>query len=137
MEIHKYLQVDSGVRLGDAKVRRNLVGDAIEALIGAIYLDGGIYATERFFKRTVLKHAKAADGLVNYKGLLIELCHQRNLGVPRFKLLKTKGPEHDKEFIVQVRIENRTFERAQANNKKAAEQLAAELAINALSKQKD
>ncbi|UCD39149.1 MAG: ribonuclease III [Fidelibacterota bacterium] len=130
--IHHFLQVDSGVRLSDAKVRRNLVGDAMEALIGAVYLDGGMPVAERFITRELLGRETEAAQLVNHKGHLIELCHQHDLGNPRFQLLKTKGPEHDKRFVVQVRIGTRTFESAQANNKKAAEQEAAGLALEVL-----
>jgi len=130
--VHKFLQVDSGVRLSDVKVRRNLVGDAMEALIGAIYLDGGMAVVERFVKQAVLNREKVAAGFVNYKGRLIEFCHQKGVGNPRFQLLKTKGPEHDKKFVVQVRIGTRIFQKAQADNKKAAEQEAAELALDVL-----
>ncbi len=130
--IHRFLQVDSGVKLSDARVRHNLVGDAMEALIGAIYLDGGMIRAERFIRRKLLNRAEDAASLVNHKGRLIELCHQRGLGNPRFQLLKTKGPEHDKEFVVQVRIGSRTFRVAQADNKKAAEQEAAERALKVL-----
>ena len=132
LEVHRFLQVDAGVRLSDAKVRRNLVGDAMEALIGAIYLDGGMAVVERFIRRALLKREKVAAGFINHKGHLIEFCHQRGLGNPRFQLLKTKGPEHDKEFVIRVRIGQRTFERAQADNKKAAEQEEAERALGIL-----
>ncbi len=136
MDLHRYLQVDSGVRLTDAKVRRNLVGDAMEALVGALFLDGGIAAAERFIKRTVLKREAEAATYVNRKGRLIEICHQLQLGKPRFKLLATKGPEHDKNFVVQVRIGSRTFESAQATNKKAAEQEAAGIALELLEQER-
>ncbi|MEE9163031.1 MAG: ribonuclease III, partial [Candidatus Neomarinimicrobiota bacterium] len=135
MGLHRHLQVDSGVRLADAKVRRNLVGDAMEALVGALFLDGGIAAAERFIRRTVLKREAEAATYVNRKGRLIEICHQLQLGKPRFKLLATKGPEHDKNFVVQVRIGSRTFESAQATNKKAAEQEAAGIALEVLERE--
>ncbi|UCH09716.1 MAG: ribonuclease III [Fidelibacterota bacterium] len=130
--LHRSLKVDSGVQLDDVKVRRNLVGDVMEALIGALYLDGGMAVANKFVARVVLKREKEAAEVTNHKGRLIELCHQKGLSNPRFQLLKTKGPEHDKRFIVQVRIGSRTFESAQANNKKAAEQEAAGLALNVL-----
>ena len=130
--IHRFLKVDSGVQLDDAKVRRNLVGDAMEALIGALYLDGGMPAADKFITRALLKREQEAAGFINFKGQLIELCHQQGLGNPRFQLLKTKGPEHDKRFVVQVRIGSRTFQSALANNKKAAEQEAAGLALDVL-----
>ncbi|UCH62985.1 MAG: ribonuclease III [Fidelibacterota bacterium] len=132
LEVHRYLQVDGGVQLSDTKVRRNLVGDAMEALIGAIYLDGGMPVVERFIRRVLLKRENVAAEFINHKGRLIEFCHQHDLGNPRFQLLKTKGPEHDKKFVISVRIGQRTFERAQADNKKAAEQEAAERALDIL-----
>ena len=132
LALHRFLQVERGVKLGDPKVRRNLVGDAVEALIGAIYVDGGMREAERFIKRTILKREADAATYVNHKGLLIEYCHQLQMGRPRFQLLATEGPEHDKNFVVQVRIGSRTFESAQANNKKAAEQIAAEQALEEL-----
>jgi ribonuclease-3 len=130
--IHKYLQVNSGVRLSNEKVRTNLVGDAMEALVGAIYLDGGMRSVEKFICSMLLQRYDDDTKLNNYKGQLIELCHQNGLGNPRFHLMDTQGPEHDKQFEVQVRIGTRTFDSAQANNKKAAEQAAAKLALNDL-----
>jgi ribonuclease-3 len=135
MGIHKFLQVNSGVHLSNEKVRTNLVGDAMEALIGAIYLDGGMRAVERFISSELLQRYKDETKIENYKGQLIEFCHHKGLGNPRFHLLDTQGPEHDKQFEVQVRIGSRTFESAQANNKKAAEQEAAELAMDVLMKE--
>lgn len=134
--LQHFLQVDSGVKLSNAKVRRNLVGDAVESLLGAIYLDGGMAAAEQFVKHRVLNREVEAAAYINHKGRLIELCHHHQLGKPRFDLLATKGPEHDKNFVVQVRIGTRTFASAQANNKKAAEQEAAELALSVLEEEK-
>ena len=133
--VHRFIRVNSGVRLGDTRVRRNLVGDALEALIGALYLDGGMAAAERFILNKLVKRRRKAGEIVNRKGDLIEYCHQMDLGTPRFRLVQTKGPEHDKKFVVQVKIRSRTFERAQADNKKAAEQEAADLALNALTQE--
>jgi ribonuclease-3 len=130
--IHNYLRVNSGVRLNNEKVRTNLVGDAMEALVGAIYLDGGMRSIEKFIRRELLKRYTDESKLKNHKGQLIEYCHHHGLGNPKFHLLDTQGPEHDKQFEVQVRIGPRTFESARANNKKAAEQAAAELALQAL-----
>ena len=133
--LHHYLRVDTGVRLSDPKVRRNLCGDTLEALIGALYLEGGPEVAERFVKRKVWRNRREAATIVNHKGHLIELCHQKNLGIPHFRLLRTHGPEHDKKFVVQVQLGGRTFDSARATNKKAAEQIAAERALQALAKE--
>ncbi len=132
LQVHQFINVNSGVKLNDPKVRRNLVGDVVEALIGALYLDGGVAASDRFIRRYVLKHAKSDTQIENSKGRLIELCHRQNLGNPKFQLLRTKGPEHDKKFVVRVKIGRRAFESAVADTKKAAEQEAAGLALEAL-----
>lgn len=131
MGVHHHVLVQGGVRMNDKKVRRNLVGDVMEALIGAIYRDGGLAEAEKFIVRKILRRRKEAN-LINYKGQLIELCHQLDLAMPRFILIKTRGPEHDKKFVVQVKIASRKFKPAQANNKKAAEQEAAQLALTEL-----
>ena len=133
IELHKYLLVESGVRLDDHKVRRNLVGDATESLIGALFLDGGLETAKRFIHSRIIDRSLMFAGIVNYKGQLIELCHQRGLGKPRFRLLQTRGPEHNKQFVVQVRVGQQTFRRAESDTKKAAEQAAAQLALNELS----
>ncbi len=133
--VHQFIQVNSGVNLKDPKVRRNLSGDVFEALIGALYLDGGMPAADRFIRRYVLKRARTGRQIENSKGRLIEVCHRRDLGNPKFQLLRTKGPEHDKKFVVRVRIGSRTFQSAQADTKKAAEQEAAGLALEALDRE--
>jgi ribonuclease-3 len=133
--LHRHLRVDTGVRIGDPKVRRNLCGDALEALLGALYLEGGPEAARRFVKSKVWRKRREAATIVNYKGRLIELCHQQNLGTPHFRLLRTQGPEHDKKFVVQVQLGGRKFDSAQASNKKAAEQIAAERALRALARE--
>lgn len=135
MELHRFIRVNRGVKLSDSRVQRNLVGDAMEALIGALYLDGGMVAAEKFIFGRLVRQQKESGEIINNKGRLIEFCHQMNLGSPRFRLIKTKGPEHDKQFVVQVKIRSRTFEQAQADNKKTAEQNAAELAMEALSRE--
>lgn len=132
--LHNHLVVEGGVKLNDPKVRRNLVGDAMESLIGALYIDGGIKVAKSFITQHVLGRMGDQAELINFKGQLIEVCHQSDLGTPRFQILKTYGPEHDKQFVIQVRIGRRTFRSAEANTKKAAEQAAAELALTALSK---
>ena len=130
--LHEFLQVEGGVRLSDNKVRRNLVGDAMESLIGALYLDGGLNVAKRFIHSKVIDRLRSANEIVNYKGQLIELCHHRGIGKPRFVLLQTHGPEHDKQFVVQVKVGRQTFMQAQSDTKKAAEQAAAQLALQEL-----
>ena len=135
--LHRYIRAGGGVNLSDAKVRRNLMGDAYEATVGALYLDGGLDAAQRFVRRTVVRQGKDDGKDENYKGRLIEFCHQSNLAAPRFKLVATEGPEHDKSFLVRVQIGSRSFEPASADNKKAAQQAAAGNALSVLNQEFD
>lgn len=132
LELHKYLKVSSGVNLKDDKVRQNLGGDALESLLGAIYLDGGMRAANKFTLRHIWVLGGKATKIENPKGRLIELCHRTELGSPKFILLGMEGPEHDKKFQVQVQVNKQLFEAASGRSKKAAEQAAAFIALNEL-----
>ncbi len=132
LELHKYLNVSSGVKLNEAKVRQNLGGDALEALLGAIYLDGGMRAAKKFTLRHIWVLGGKAKKIDNPKGRLIEYCHRTNNGSPKFILLGMEGPEHNKRFQVQIQIKGELFEAANGGSKKAAEQAAALIALNIL-----
>lgn len=132
LELHKYLNVSNGVNLKDDKVRQNLGGDALESLLGAIYLDGGMRAAKKFTLRHIWVLGGKATKIDNPKGRLIELCHRTDLGSPRFILLRMEGPEHNKNFQVQVQVKNQLFDVASGRSKKAAEQAAALVALDKL-----
>ena len=129
LELHKYLKVSTGVNLQDEKVRQNLGGDALEALLGAIYVDGGLGAARKFVLRHIWVLGGAAKKIDNPKGQLIEYCHRTDHGSPKFILLGMDGPEHNKNFQVQVAIKGQLFDAASGRTKKAAEQAAALIAL--------
>ncbi|MCK4578760.1 MAG: ribonuclease III [Candidatus Marinimicrobia bacterium] len=130
--ISEFINVQSGVDLDDAKVRRNMTGDVLESIIGAIYRDGGLQPVTRFIRKHIISQYDSVRETVNYKGQLLEYCHQHNLANPRFQIIKTAGPEHDKQFTVRVKIAARSFAQAEGHTKKAAEQAAADAALNDL-----
>jgi len=132
LELHKYLIVSTGVNLADEKVRQNLGGDALESLLGAIYLDGGMRAAKKFILRHIWALGGTAKKIENPKGRLIEFCHSTNIGSPKFMLLGMEGPEHNKNFQVQVQIKGQLFDVANGRSKKTAEQAAALNALNDL-----
>ena len=132
LDLHKYLKVSTGVNLKDEKVRQNLGGDALEALLGAIYLDGGMGAAKKFILRNIWVLGGTAKKIENPKGRLIEFCHRTDHGSPKFILLGMDGPEHNKNFQVQVQIKGQLFDAASGQSKKAAEQAAALIALNEL-----
>ena len=126
------LRIEQGVNVNDAKVTTNITADVYEAIVGAIYLDGGYREASSFIKRTLCLSEHLADENQNYKGQLIEYCHSNNLPVPQFNLVDSKGPEHEKIFIVKVVIPPKQAWVGIGTTKKDAEQDGAQRAINFL-----
>lgn len=133
LELHKTLFVGRGI----VTIPDSILANAMEALIAAIYLDGGFEVARDFIERFFHDETEAAseeiDG-ANFKSALQSLTQHHKYGsVPVYLLLDEKGPDHRKCFKIQVKIENDYFQAAWGNNKKDAEQKAAENAIAALS----
>ena len=126
------LRIDSGVNLEDEKVATNISADVYEALVGAVYLDGGIKPATELIKRTLCLSEHLADENTNFKGQLIEFCHQKNIAPPLFLIVNATGPEHEKTFTVMVNIDGKNEWKGTGTSKKAAEQEAAQLAIESL-----
>ncbi len=126
------LRIEQGVNVNDPKVTTNITADVYEAIVGAIYLDGGYREASSFIKRTLCLSEHLADENQNYKGQLIEYCHSNNLPVPQFNIVDSKGPEHEKTFIVKVVIPPKQAWVGIGTTKKDAEQDGAQRAINFL-----
>lgn len=110
----------------------SILADAFEAILGAIYLDGGLNAARKFVYRTlltdedVLNSAQTDD---NYKSALLEYSQRNSLGIPRYSVLKEEGPEHDRRFTIEVIIGNLSYGIGNGKSKKDAEQSAAAQAL--------
>src|SRR5574340_478911 len=107
-----YLQLGRGEEMSGGREKRTLLADALEALIAALYLDGGLQATRQFTERHIIgAEAEALGhveeqlpaGLVDFKSALQELAQARKLPHPRYAIVKERGPEHSKTFTVEVR----------------------------------
>ena len=103
-----------------------------EALIGAIYLDKGIEPAKRIILKTIWTNRQEAWKSVNHKGHLIEFCHIKQLPNPKFLITDVSGPDHQKLFEVHVKIGKNVYPSGIGSNKKAAEQNAAQNAIDIL-----
>ncbi len=112
-----------------------IIADAFEAIIGAIYLDGGYGEAERFINRR-FHEALDRDALrledENFKSRLLEESQGEGLGTPRYVTVNEEGPDHDRTFTVEVIIGRKTYGRGFGKNKKDAEQAAAEQALRRL-----
>jgi ribonuclease-3 len=127
-----YLKIEPTVNLKSEKIASRQQANLFEALIGALFLDGGLEPCRQLILNTVWTHREEAWLTTNYKGRLIEYCHSHSIGNPRFKITSVTGPEHQKIFEVHVKIGDHTFPAGLGTNKKAAEQAAAQNALEML-----
>ena len=132
LSLLNYLRVDQGIDIVQDKVATKQNANLVEALIGAVYLDGGLKPCKELVNRLVWSHRVEAWKATNYKGRLIEYCHSNSYDNPVFHTMNVTGPDHDKVYEIHVQIGDRKFPSAIETNKKAAEQTAASNAISIL-----
>ena len=111
----------------------NIYGNALEALIGAIYIERGITEAKQFIVDRII-NSEFIDELINtdYKSNLQKII-QKNQNNIKYNLIKTKGPEHNKEFYVTLFIDNKKISSAKGRSVKEAEQNAAKKALKSVS----
>ncbi len=132
LKIDQNIRVDRCVNLEDDKVLNNIISDIYEALIGAIFIDGGYKAAKRVIIRTVIDNVQLANHENNYKGRLIEYCHRNQFKGPKFLHHFPEGPEHEKVFNVELLLGNDKTFYGTGKSKKEAEQKAAKRALEHL-----
>jgi ribonuclease-3 len=132
LELGKYLELGRGEEMSGGRTKRTLLSDALEALIAAFYLDGGIDAARAFVDQFVigngdlqLTEEREPDQIVDFKSALQELTQARKLPQPRYVIVKESGPEHSKVFTVEVRVGRDWVCQAEGLTKKGAAQQAA------------
>ncbi|MEZ4388314.1 MAG: ribonuclease III [Candidatus Krumholzibacteriia bacterium] len=120
--------------------RASILSDTTEALIGAVYLDGGLGAAQRTIQRcllTNLDQTLAHPGRDNHKSCLQEMIQARFKTPPRYRVVGVDGPDHARVFQVVVTFNGHELGRGEGPNKKAAEQVAAEQALAKLAGETD
>ncbi|MDO4632560.1 MAG: ribonuclease III [Eubacteriales bacterium] len=138
VELSSFLRLGKGEELTGGRNRDSIVSDALEALIGAIYLDGGFTDAKEFVLRFIMNDIENKKLFYDSKTILQELVQSRYKGeVIRYQLTGEEGPDHDKTFIVQLFVGEKAFESGSGRTKKAAEQQAAYRTILKLKGQKE
>jgi len=130
-----FLLLGRGERNNGGAERASNLADAVEAILGAAWLDGGMRATKKIFKTIFipeLDQLTQSSVSKNPKGDLQEYAQQNGFPIPRYVLLETTGPEHDRRFTLEVMLNDRSWS-ATATSKRDAERKAAILALNDLS----
>lgn len=135
LDLGQYLLVSNGEEKSGGRTRQSILADAFEAVIGAIFIDGGLEAVRYFIQRHLLKDM---DSLLsskyhhNFKSLLLETVQAKGELVPQYRVVFESGPDHHKEFTVEVSIDNKALGRGSGPSKKKAEQRAARQALQKL-----
>ncbi|NLL41992.1 MAG: ribonuclease III [Firmicutes bacterium] len=132
LELNHFLLVGKGEQRSQAQERDSLLCDVLEAVYGAVYLDGGFAEAER----VILRHLPDWDGqqiaLIDAKSTLQEHYQQIAKKPPVYTLVQEQGPDHDKSFVVEVWFEEQYLGRGTGRSKKEAEQEAARAALGRL-----
>lgn len=135
LELGAYLRLGRGEEVTGGRSKRTLLADALEAIIAAIYLDGGLEAARSFVLRHIVSGVdleQVAERL-DFKSLLQELAQARGLPAPRYRTVGATGPDHSKVFTVEVSVGPELTARAEGTSLKAAGQRAAEILVRKLS----
>ena len=136
LSLGDHLLLGRGEEKSGGRQKQALLADGYEALIAAIYLDGGVEHARAFIVREFAPLIADArrDGLAaqDYKSALQELLQGRNLALPDYRVIGTLGPDHQKLFQVQVVVDGEPLAEATGSSKKEAEQEAARVALGVL-----
>lgn len=119
----------------EGRQNQTILADALEAVIGALYLDQGIVAARTFIHQAMLEDADLddlAERRDNFKSLLLEYAQAQGWAQPRYRVVGEEGPSHDRRFTVEVVIHNEAYGVGEARSKKRAEQKAARQALHRL-----
>ena len=140
LKIDNFILIGRGEEYSGGRTKKAILADALEAVIGAYFLDSGLSDCRKFVLsfmvpeiQKVIENRHRKD----YKTLLQEYVQKRFKTYPKYFLVKKTGPDHDKTFWIEVKILDKTYGPGQGKNKKEAEQDAASIAYNELVPQEE
>lgn len=137
MNLGKYLFLGKGEDQTGGRTRKSILSDALEAVIGAIYFDGGLEAAKAFVHRFILVDVEHKKLFHDSKTILQEVVQASYKEELHYVLVKEEGPDHDKRFMVEAMIGDRVIGHGTGHTKKAAEQEAAYEALLKLQPKKE
>ena len=135
LELGKYLFLGKGEDMTGGRERKSILSDAMEAVIGAIYLDGGFASAKEFIHRFILNDIEHKQLFFDSKTILQEVVQGKAEGELSYQLIREEGPDHDKKFVVEARIGDVAYGQGTGRTKKGAEQEAAYHTLLELKKQ--
>ena len=133
LELGKHLLLGNGEELGGGRNRPSILADAVESVIAASFLDGGMEAARAFIYKFVLCNVPETKlQNADYKTMLQEKVQRKKNQVLSYQLVEESGPDHDKQFVVAVSLNGAIVGTGTGTSKKRAEQDAARVAIETL-----
>lgn len=135
IDLGKYIKIGKGEEQSGGRKRSSTLTDALEAVIGAAYLDGGIKAVQKIFSKLFMPYAESLDddiAYVNPKGKLQEYSQRAWKTSPHYRIIKKEGPPHETIFTAEVILRSGLTGVGKARNKQEAEARAAREALRRL-----
>ena len=133
IDLGRHLLLGNGEEQGGGRSRNSILADAVESVIAASFLDGGMEAARQFIQQFILVEVPVTTlHNVDYKTALQELVQQKKNQVLSYTLVGESGPDHDKRFDVEVKLNGKVVGIGSGSSKKRAEQMSARAAIEAL-----
>jgi len=133
MDLGKFLLIDRGEEKTGGRSRQSNLANLFEAVLGAIYIDRGSIAAEKFVNRFLISRQEqilAAKIYFNYKSKLLEYSQAKGWGLPKYQVIDESGPDHEKRFKVLVKVADISEASGEGGSKKNAEQRAAKNVLN-------
>jgi ribonuclease-3 len=127
-----FLNLSEDEERSGGRDRSSIISDAYEAVIGAVFLDGGLVPAEKLIRNQILKRyveITTDHTLHNYKGELLEYMQALGMGLPRYDVVEESGPDHQKRFTIAVSVRGNKVGQGRGKTKKEAEQKAARMAL--------
>ena len=132
-----YLKLGKGEEAGGGRTRPSIRADAVEAVLAAVYLDGGIGSARKIIQKYILsREIEGLNSQRDYKTALQELIQRESGQSLKYRLTGSEGPDHDKRFFVEVDLNGQPVGAGKGRSKKEAEQMAAKAAIATLNQKK-
>ena len=132
-----YLKLGKGEEAGGGRTRPSIRADAVEAVLAAVYLDGGIGSARKIIQKYILsREIEGLNSQRDYKTALQELIQRESGQSLKYRLTGSEGPDHDKRFFVEVDLNGQPVGAGKGRSKKEAEQMAAKAAIAKLNQKK-
>lgn len=125
----EHLRLGKGESLSGGADRDSNLEDALEALLGAVWLDGGLKAARKFFERNIFQCLEKAEPVIeNPKGTLQEYAQKKGYSVPSYQVLEESGPDHARHYLVEVTVSTYAY-RGEGSSRREAEKSAATKAV--------